>query len=61
MKTQLTLALKLILALFALAFLVNGAYEKMILDQSADAALYVALSALLISCYLDIGKQDKKL
>jgi hypothetical protein len=55
------LVLRLLTSLFALAFLVNGGYEYMILNQTADASLSLSLCALLLTWYIDITKQDRKI
>jgi hypothetical protein len=55
------LVLRLLTSLFALAFLVNGGYEYMIMGHTADASLSLSLCALLISWYLDLRKQDRRI
>ena len=55
------LILRLFTSLFALAFLINGGYEYMILGQTADAAFSVSLCALFMSWYLDLRKQDRRI
>ena len=59
-KALLVLTTRLLTSLFALAFLLNGVYEYYNLHNTSDAALSVAICALLINWYLDVAKQDRE-
>jgi hypothetical protein len=58
---NIVLVLRLLTSLSALGFLVNGGYEYMILGQTADASLSLSLCALLLTWYIDITKQDRRI
>lgn len=55
------LVFRLFILLMSLAFLVNGGYEYFFLNETADAAFAIAMSALLLNWYMDSAKQDKRI
>jgi hypothetical protein len=55
-----TLIFRLVVLLMSLAFLVNGGYEYFFMNETADAAFGIAMSALLLNWYMDSRKQDKR-
>jgi hypothetical protein len=56
-----TLIFRLVVLLMSLAFLVNGGYEYFFMNETADAAFGIAMSALLLNWYMDSTKQDRKI